>query len=71
MSLMRYCAKCFLQKPIEDFRWKNKLLGKCHTACKGCYVKKSNDWYQANKQTHIENVRQNRIGYREAARNYV
>ena len=71
MSLMRTCTKCFLQKPLEDFPWKNRLLGKRHSVCKECYAKRSNEWYQDNKEAHIENVRQNRIGYRDAARNYV
>ena len=71
MSLQRTCTKCFLQKPIEDFPWKNQLLGKRHTVCKECYAKRTNDWYKDNKEHHIENVRQNRVGYREAARHYV
>lgn len=71
MSLMRTCTKCFLQKPIEDFPWKNRLLGKRRTVCKECYAKPTNDWYHDNRERQIENVRQNRIGYRIAARNYV
>jgi hypothetical protein len=35
----RYCTKYFLQKPIEDFPWKNRLLGKRQTVCKECYAK--------------------------------
>jgi hypothetical protein len=71
MSLMRTCTKCFLQKPIEEFPWKYKALGKRHTVCKECYAKRSNEWYQDNKERQIENARQNRIGYRIAARNCV
>lgn len=71
MGLHRTCTKCFLHKPIEDFPWKNKLVGKRHAVCKECYAQRSNDWYKANKEAHIENVRQNRIGYRKAARTYV
>ena len=71
MELMRTCTKCFLQKPLDEFPWRNRLLGKRHSVCKECYAKRSNEWYQDNKKAHIENVRQNRIGYREAGRKYV
>jgi hypothetical protein len=71
MSLSRYCTKCFLQKPLEGFPCKNQAAGKRHTVCKTCYAKRSNDWYKQNRKSHIENVRQNRISYREAAREYV
>ena len=71
MSLTRTCTKCFLQKPIEDFPWKYKALGKRHSVCKECYAKRTNNWYKDNKERQIANARQNRIGYRIAARNYV
>jgi hypothetical protein len=61
----------FLQKPIEEFPWKNKLLGKRHTVCKECYAKRSSDWYQDNKDRQLENVGRNNQNYREIAREYV
>lgn len=67
----RYCTKCFLQKPVEDFPWKNRLLGKRHTVCKECYAKRSSAWYQDNKEHQLENVRRNNQNYREMAREYV
>ena len=71
MSLMRTCTKCFLQKPIEDFPWKNHLLGKRHAVCKECYAKRSAEWYEENKDRQLENVRRNNQNYREKARTYV
>jgi hypothetical protein len=69
--LMRTCTKCFLQKPIEDFPWKSKLLGKRHTVCKECTAKRSNDWYQDNRDAHIKNVMENKVADRERARRFV
>ena len=67
----RSCTKCFLQKPIEDFPWNNRLLGKRHAVCKECHAKRSSDWYQDNKERQIDNVHRNNQNYREIARNYV
>src|SRR5687768_10667690 len=67
----RTCTKCCLQKPIEEFGWKNRLIGKRHAVCKECTAKRSNDWYQDNKDRQKENVRRNNQYYREQARQYV
>ena len=67
----RYCTKCFLQKPVEEFPWKYKSLGKRHTVCKDCYKKRSSDSYQHNKQRQLDNVRRNNQNYRAQARQYV
>ena len=71
MSLYRTCTKCFLQKPIEDFPWKNQSLGKRHAVCKECYAKRSNDWYKDNKTSHIQNVVENKKADRIRARVFV
>lgn len=67
----RTCTKCCLQKPIEEFGWKKRLIGKRHAVCKECTAKRSNDWYQDNKDRQKENVRRNNQYYREQARQYV
>ena len=67
----RYCTKCFLQKPLDEFPWKNKLLGIRHTVCKGCYAKSSAEWYRDNKDRQKENVKRNNQNYRELARDHV
>jgi hypothetical protein len=71
MSLFRPCTKCFLQKPIEDFPWKYKSIGKRHTVCKECYAKRSHDWYEDNKDRQLENVKRNTQNYRENARQWI
>jgi hypothetical protein len=69
--MYRTCTKCFLQKPIEEFPWKNQLLGKRHAVCKKCYAKRSSEWYEDNKARQLENVRRNNQNYREIARQFV
>jgi hypothetical protein len=71
MSLYRTCTKCFLEKPIEDFPWKYKALGKRHTVCKECTAKRSNDWYQDNRDSHIQNVMANKNADRDRARQFI
>jgi hypothetical protein len=69
--LMRTCTKCFLQKPLEEFPWKFKSLGKRHTVCKECMAKKSNEWYQDNRAAHIQHVYENKKADRERAKRFV
>lgn len=38
---------------------------------KGKTPKRSSDWYYENREHQIENVRNNRIGYRQTAREYI
>ena len=69
--MTKVCTKCFEEKPIEDFPWKNNIRNKRHAVCKTCTAKRSNDWYQENKEGHIKNVRVNTKGYRLEARQYI
>jgi len=71
MSATKVCSKCGVEKPIEEFGWKNQMLGKRHKVCKPCTAVRSSDWYYANKERQIENVRNNNRNYRETARQYV
>jgi hypothetical protein len=71
MSLYRTCTKCFLQKPIEEFPWKYNSLGKRHAVCKECTAKRSNDWYLDNRDSHIQNVMENKRADRLRARRFV
>ena len=58
-------------QPIENFGWKNRLLGRRHTVCKTCTAKRSSNWYYENQDRQKENVRRNNQDYREIAREYV
>jgi hypothetical protein len=71
MSLKKTCTKCFLHKPVEEFPWQYKLLGKRQSVCKECVAKRSNQWYQDNKKWHIQNVQEHRIADRKRARKFI
>jgi hypothetical protein len=71
MSATRVCTKCFVEKPVEDFGWKNRVLNRRHAVCKPCTAKRSNSWYYANKENHIKNVMVRTKEYRQSAREYV
>ena len=71
MSLYRTCTKCFLEKPIEEFAWKDRTINKRHAVCKECTAKRSSEWYYENREHHIQNVAANSKSYRDQAREYV
>ena len=75
MSEMRVCTKGTVcggaPQPIENFGWKNRLLGKRHAVCKACTAVRSSNWYYENQDRQKENVRRNNQNYREQARQYV
>ena len=71
MKSHKTCTKCFLNKPIEDFPWKYKSLGKRHAVCKKCTAKRSKSWYHDNKTAHIQNVMKKKRADRIKARKFI
>ena len=71
MELYRTCTKCFLQKPIEEFGWKDRTIKKRHAVCKKCTAKRSSAWYYENKDAHIQNVMAHKKIDRQEARQFV
>lgn len=67
----RACTKCNIVQPIENFPWKNQLLGRRHSVCKTCTAERSKRLYNEDKQSQIERVRINNQRYRQTAREYV
>lgn len=65
------CHKCGIEKPLEDFPWKNLLRRKRTAVCKECTAKRSNDWYYKNREHQMENTNRNRKRYRQTAKEYV
>ncbi|HSL43556.1 MAG TPA: hypothetical protein VK897_08995, partial [Anaerolineales bacterium] len=72
MSEMRICTKGTVcggePQPIENFPWKNRLLGKRHAVCKACTAERSKRLYREDKQGQLERVRINNQRYRQIAR---
>lgn len=67
----RACTKCNVVQPIENFPWKNQLLGKRHAVCKTCTAVRSKRLYNEDRESQIERVRVNNRRYREQARTFV
>ena len=67
----RACTKCHVVKPMEEFGWKYKSLGKRHAVCKECTSVRSSNWYYQNQDRQKENVRLNNLEYRKAARDFM
>lgn len=42
----KICSKCQLEKPIDDFRWKNKSKNLKHSQCKECQKTQEKQHYQ-------------------------
>lgn len=43
---MKICTKCKRELSLDNFRWKNKSLGKKHSQCKDCQKKQEKQHYQ-------------------------
>lgn len=67
----RVCTKCGVNKPIEEFGWKDRTRGYRHWVCKECTAQRSSDWYYSNRDRQKENVKRNNQNYREQARLFV
>ncbi len=70
-QLFKTCSKCFTHQPIENFPWKNRLLGIRHAVCKTCTAARSRRIYQDDRHAQIERVKANRESYRKQSREYV
>ena len=68
---VRICRKCGLEKAVEEFPWKNQKKGKRHAVCKSCTAVRSNQWYYANKQHHVQNVMKHTRISRQKLKDYV
>lgn len=64
------CTKCGVEKPIEEFGWKDRPRNKKHAVCKTCTAVRSSKWYYENRDSHIQNVAVNSKTYRDEAREY-
>lgn len=57
MEELKICSKCKRELPLDNFRWKNKSLGKKHSQCKECQKKQEHEHYK-NSSTRRQNVLQ-------------
>lgn len=53
----KVCVTCSKEKDEEEFNWRYKHLGVRHKTCRECHHGFQDNWYQKNKDHHLENVR--------------
>lgn len=51
---MKVCAKCGVEKPLEEFNKRTQSKDGKHYYCKACANTYTKRWYAANKQRHVE-----------------
>lgn len=71
MMKARTCTKCGVEKAAEEFPWKNSKKGKRHAVCKSCTAVRSNNWYYANREHHLQNVMNHTLNNRQRLKDYV
>jgi hypothetical protein len=67
----RICSKCGEEKDIEEFPLRNQFTQRRQSYCKDCKSIMGANWYEKNKEYQKENARTHRIGYRQAAKEYI
>ncbi len=67
----KVCAKCFVEKDIEEFPLRNRFTSKRQSYCKDCQKIYGVEWYQQNKDYQIANARKHSIEARNAAKEYI
>jgi len=61
--LSRVCTKCGIEKPQEEFPFKNTTRNVRHAVCKDCTAQRSSKRYYNDPQLHIQRVNQSRGTY--------
>lgn len=68
---MKKCVTCGKEKDETEFNWRYKVLGIRHKTCRECQKVFRNNWYQKNRETHLENVQVRKRNVRHEAREYI
>lgn len=53
---MKKCFRCKLEKPLEEFSWKNKEKTRKQSHCFECQRAYSREWYKNNTPEHKKNI---------------
>ena len=54
---LKFCIKCHVAKPITDFVFINRALGRRQSWCRPCDAAYKRAWYAKNRERHIGKVR--------------
>lgn len=68
---MKRCVTCGNWKDEAEFNWRYKSLGIRHPTCRECHKPFRKNWYESNKERHLEQVKTRKYEARNIARGYV
>ena len=67
----RICSMCKKEKGIEEFRLRNRFTTRRQSYCIECGSRMGKNWYEENKERHVENVMANTKNAKQSAREFV
>ncbi len=67
----RTCSMCNEEKDINEFPLRNQFTTRRQSYCKDCKAKMGKNWYENNKEHHVENVMANTKNAKQTAREFV
>ena len=53
MSQTQVCTTCHVEKPVEQYNFRNKKKGRRHRCCKVCHAAYRREHYQENRKKYI------------------
>jgi hypothetical protein len=68
---MKQCVTCGEFKSDDQYSFRNKTLNRRWGTCKECQSKQRKEWYEGNKDKHIDNVRKNKKRTIAEAQQYI
>jgi len=68
---VKRCVTCGNWKDEAEFNWRYKSLGIRHPTCRECHKPFRKNWYESNKERHLEQVKTRKYEARNIARGYV
>ncbi|HCR71839.1 MAG TPA: hypothetical protein DIW23_10375 [Anaerolineae bacterium] len=69
-KMQKQCVTCNQWKDEEEFNWRYKALGIRHPTCRDCHKPFRRNWYENNKERHLEQVKQRKHEARRVAREF-
>lgn len=67
----RVCSKCQTEKPIEEFRLRNRFTQRRQSYCNDCGSEMGKAWYERNKDYQKANAKKHTTVYRDTIREYL
>ena len=68
---MKKCSRCQIEKPLEDFNFKNKKLKTLQKSCKYCTREEIRRHYYKNREYYIIKARKRNAEIRSMLRQYI